>query len=1031
MPGKRAKRKGLPSQEENTSGEGDGSALGAIGRKIGNLLLPLAPMGRFTARWAKKIDSVLSPRFLTPPASVIFFVLMFLTSSFVIALETIQFHALLVVADYVKATFIISIAMLGIAIGGFLAFTLGRINTYVTMFFASILLFFSVILSYYNLINIAVLGFPYFMILPFIFASFIISSIFAKGNSNIIYFTNLVASGLGVILPLIMIPLFKSETSLIVLMAVPVAVVFFLSLRIANLIPKAVIAALSVVAMVQLLGFVGQNLAFPDRISRDVFEKKILPEMAPIDKKNFVSNYTTAFLGRVYSLDAQTHTYNFASDAYDRKRAIYFLQVLGFVNRFSIPFVDKLENHSMVADPLHIPQAIFDSEIMPAAKLRYDQTFVLNNDMIFLSTQYKLVDGAYVLSPDRYQREHAKLLLGELGHVPFYDITLDLRKNGYYADAMKMYSFSTRYVLSEDSTLGRVEYSSNDDSVNMAIDGALLDNMDRFNGTFWDPRVPHLENPKVFIVGLSADGIAKSVKRLPGARVYGVEINPIIWKTMTDGGIYEEAAAHPYRNVTASLSEARSTLENSSEQFDLITLMDIHAGYGPSATLSPENFHTVEATRMMLKKLTDRGVLDYEEIILNKRSDMAFLKILNTIKEGLRQSGVANPEACFYVWKWDFWGGDAFRTVLVKKTPFTKQEIAGFDAWVEGCKATGNYTGIGPLYSPFQSYGNKVETILRTNGMYSMTQLPTNVGSQAMTTQILDKVSDPRDKDFVLRQFSFSGGRFWLSDSQLSATDRQRMTNVLTRAGYPIDFDLSPITDNSPFPFNVYKNKTEVTDMLSVIFKLSLFLLIPLLILLLQGIGKYKLTLVSPVAFTAVTGFGYMLIEIVLIQKFQLFIGDPTMTLVVILGGMLVFSGIGSFVSYFFPRYVTTILTALIPVLLLIYMGHLDGWFHGLGTLSTTAKLWASAGIIFPLTFLMGMPFPNALEVIKQKTSAEFGSLMFGVSGVFSTIGSTTGILINVTGGYSQSFSIGTICYSIGLVFFIYLMLRAGKKAAA
>ena len=79
----------------------------------------------------------------------------------------------------------------------------------------------------------------------------------------------------------------------------------------------------------------------------------------------------------------------------------------------------------------------------------------------------------------------------------------------------------------------------------------------------------------------------------------------------------------------------------------------------------------------------------------------------------------------------------------------------------------------------------------------------------------------------------------------------------------------------------------------------------------------------------------------------------------------------------------------------------------------------------------MGMPFPNALEVIKQKTSAEFGSLMFGVSGVFSTIGSTTGILINVTGGYSQSFSIGTICYSIGLVFFIYLMLRAGKKAAA
>ena len=1029
MPAKRAQTKNQPA-EDSKPGEGDGSALEAIGRKMGNLLLPLAPAGRFTARWAKKIDGVLSPRFLTPPASAIFFVIMFLASSFVIALETIQFHALLVVADYIKATFIISIAMLGIAIGGFLAFTLGRVNTYVTMFFAAILLFFSVILSYYNLINIAVLGYPYFTILPFIFASFIISSIFAKGNSNIIYFTNLVASGLGVILPVIMIPLFKSETSLIVLLAVPIAVIFFLSLRIGNLVPKLAIAVLSVIAMVQLFGFVGQNLSYPDRIGKEVFERKILSEMAPIDKKNFLSNYTTAFLGRVYKLDPQTHSYAFSSDDYDRRRALYFLQVLGFVNRFAIPFLDKLENHTVLSDPSHIPQAVFESEIMPAAKLRYDQTFTLNNDMQFLSTEYKLVNGAYVLNKDQYVREHAKLLLGELGHFPYYDITLDLRRNGYYADAMKMYAFDTRYVLSEDSTLGRVEYSSNDDSVNMAIDGALLDNMDKFNGTFWDPRVPHLENPKVFIVGLSADGIAKSVKRIPGAKVYGVEINPIIWKTMTDGGIYEEAAGHPYRNVTASLSEARSTLENSPEQFDLITLMDIHAGYGPAATLAPENFHTVEATRMMLKKLTDRGILDYEEIILNKRSDMAFLKILNTIKEGLRQSGVANPEACFYIWKWDFWGGDAFRTLLVKKSPFTKQEVAGFDAWMEGCKASGNYTGVGPLYNPFQTYDNRVESVIRTNGMYSLTQLPSNLGSQAMTTQILDKVSDSRDKDFILREFSYSGGRFWLSDS-LSAVDRQRMTNLLTRAGYAIDYDLSPITDDSPFPFNVYKNKTEVTDMLSLILKLSLFLFIPLLILLLQGIGKYKLTLVSPVAFTAVTGFGYMLIEIVLIQKFQLFIGDPTMTLVVILGGMLVFSGIGSFVSYFLPRLVTTILTALIPVLLLIYMGHLGGWFHDLGTLSTGAKLWASAGIIFPLTFLMGMPFPNALEVIKQKTSAEFGSLMFGVSGVFSTIGSTAGILINVTAGYGRSFSIGTICYSIGLVFFIYLMLRAGRKKAA
>jgi hypothetical protein len=39
-----------------------------------------------------------------------------------------------------------------------------------------------------------------------------------------------------------------------------------------------------------------------------------------------------------------------------------------------------------------------------------------------------------------------------------------------------------------------------------------------------------------------------------------------------------------------------------------------------------------------------------------------------------------------------------------------------------------------------------------------------------------------------------------------------------------------------------------------------------------------------------------MMVQIVLIQKFQLFIGSPTYGVIVVLGGMLLFSGIGSLV---------------------------------------------------------------------------------------------------------------------------------------
>jgi len=44
-------------------------------------------------------------------------------------------------------------------------------------------------------------------------------------------------------------------------------------------------------------------------------------------------------------------------------------------------------------------------------------------------------------------------------------------------------------------------------------------------------------------------------------------------------------------------------------------------------------------------------------------------------------------------------------------------------------------------------------------------------------------------------------------------------------------------------------------------------------------------------------GIGYILIQVALIQKFVLFLGHPTYALTVIIFSMLVFSGLGSFLS--------------------------------------------------------------------------------------------------------------------------------------
>ena len=167
-----------------------------------------------------------------------------------------------------------------------------------------------------------------------------------------------------------------------------------------------------------------------------------------------------------------------------------------------------------------------------------------------------------------------------------------------------------------------------------------------------------------------------------------------------------------------------------------------------------------------------------------------------------------------------------------------------------------------------------------------------------------------------------------------------------------------------------------------------------------------------------------MLVEIVLMQKYQRFIGAPTYSLIITLGGLLLFSGIGSFVSKYFTRLLIWICIGLIPLLLLFQSFFLDNIFLYFAKYSFINKLFISSLLLFPLTFLMGIPFPHALEAIKKNTTAEYATLMFGVSGAFSTIAATSSLLISVIYGFSMTFMIGIICYLIISLLFILITFK-------
>ncbi len=886
--------------------------------------------------------------------SIVYNSAMFLFSFAVMALETIFMHQLLIITNYLTATFVISLALLGIAFGSFISFYLARLRGFGTILVASLLFTASIPLSYYNIVRIGEYGYPYFLVLPFFFAAIIISLLFSKANSNKIYFANLVASAAGVIFPIFTVSSIKSENTLIVIMFIPAAAIFMLIFAFRNIFVKIIPLVISIAMATGTWYIMKENLKKPEHIAKSEFEQKILPGIKNRFDKDFM-------LSR-YRLNSDT--YDFTGTGYEIFRSKYILGNIGY---------------GLCDDPRSIEY-------------------------------WKNLDINFKLKCDDKN---------------------DLAEIKMWCGHMKDPAW--KLILSEDDLMGKIDLFGldstdkegklvDDRNIVFCTNAIALDTVDQSNGTYWDPRVPHIDNPKVFIIGLSYDGIVKSAKQLPGSQVSGVEFSPIIMRIMMEDnkeGYFSKFARYPYKDVDAHQAEGRYFLQSNSEVYDMITLMNLHYEYTAIATLAPEYLHTVEALQMMLGKLSDKGMLVYEEIIETKRGRFAFYKFLNTIRESLIQMGVKDPSQHVIVFSWDFWGkGKQFQTVMIKRSPFTQKELATF---------AGYHSVIAP------KYGSEIflHPTIRTNHKFEqyfkspvpityVKEYPDSLTPKERDNDLLAKIVNPEDKKWIedIYLYNKTYKKYYLKKKSMKEADYARLESLLVQAGFPYELDLSPTTDDKPFPFNIYTNKKEVRDFFDMILKFASLLLIPILILFIIKYRSNKLRLMGHTVFFGLLGFGFMMIELVLMQKYQRFIGSPIYSTMVILGGLLLFSGIGSFVSRNFSKRVLVICVAIIPVMILFQTFYLDSVFNMFAKYSFTAKLYISSGLIFPLAFFMGMPFPHALEQIKQDISNEYATLMFGVNGALSTIGVSLSFLLNITYGMSTTLLIGFATYVAALGLF-------------
>ena len=174
-------------------------------------------------------------------------------------------------------------------------------------------------------------------------------------------------------------------------------------------------------------------------------------------------------------------------------------------------------------------------------------------------------------------------------------------------------------------------------------------------------------------------------------------------------------------------------------------------------------------------------------------------------------------------------------------------------------------------------------------------------------------------------------------------------------------------------------------------------------------------------------GLGFILIEVVFLQHFTLFLGQPIYTFAVVLAGLLMFTGLGAYLSDRPAGAPRARLRFIIPALLVLLA--VTAWltpmmFHAALGLPLFARVALALAVIAPLGIMLGMPFPTGLRVV----AAEAPGLVpwaWGINGFFTVMGTILALMFAMMFGFFTVLVMAGMCY---LLAWLALTWKPGRR---
>lgn len=529
------------------------------------------------------------------------------------------------------------------------------------------------------------------------------------------------------------------------------------------------------------------------------------------------------------------------------------------------------------------------------------------------------------------------------------------------------------------SAFGRTDlarHARQADVMTLFVDGTAGTPMYRFNGDIKNPDGIVKEIPKTFpgyfpflflkdnekesalIIG-SGGGRDVLIALMAGIKdITAVEVNRELVDIVKGYSKYNGGIYTNYRNVNIVVDEGRSFLKRSNHKYNSIILT-------LPVTKSSRSIEGYSLTESFL--LTEESIIDYLEhlkddgqLIVLMHNKLMALRMASLSLSALKRMGIDNQTAMKQLYLF----GDKLPLFVLRKMAFTEDEIR---LRITEMQRLGFGDGI--VFMPY----NKI------NAHDSVNKALLMVADGAVSIEQIIK-----------------------------ATDK----------------DISAVTDDSPF---FYKFEKGLPD--NVLFLLYLSIILSILIAVLPFIiakkqaRNSKTDFLRPVLLFLLLGAGFMILEVSLIQRFILFLGSPVISMSVFLITLFIGMSLGSFYSNRFSgneiSYKIGLFSLIIGAAIIAYsilLSYLFGFLIGYGFI---IRVIAAAMLVLPLGFLLGIPFPSGIRLLKLREKGFLIPWMWGINGAASVLGSVLAIAVAIIAGFASAQFISAGCYLF--IGFLYL----------